>query len=344
LDKVYLHFFYNINYIYKMPGNLFAANLRTRGFNGGTHGAKMSNVILNNVKDIIANPTLIKSPTILNNKSDSLMLLLSLGKNPIPVAFDKYIQKGKKFQFVVIKSENKSVTIDTTFIENGDYFDDSIQVPKLFFEKEKNIKISFTYNLKYVGIMKNCNPLPNTVVDGIFTLTQNTDETYSLSSHTITDITYNPNDYCSDELSPYYNYDVDCYYNDIMDNEDCIEQNIWNVFNDMLNNAVVEINTESGNVDVKFKASNFHTKIKNIIGSYNYTHIDDKSGLILKFNTNSIKVFLSNVIAGGRPEKINLNENGEIYVDKLIAGDTVSVQYLTTDNVLLTGTMELEQK
>lgn len=246
--------------------------------------------------------------------------------SPKIIDFDKISTTNRQL-YLVGASRNVYRSVPTVFLpaDDSNYLTDTLSIPSSFFTEDKElVVVPFTFQMKYVGILEQCNDDPNTVIEGRFTVKKEDENTYSLSSWKILSVDYNSNDFCSDELNPYYFYD-ECKE---LDDDECIEQNIWDKLTEMFENAVVELNTNNSpsTVDVILSIDTFHDKIKNMLGTYTLINSNDESILTFIFNTNSTVIA---EITSVENKKVIPVLNDKIELQNLTSGTTIEFEFIS---------------
>lgn len=280
-------------------------------------------------------PGLINLPnTYVKNSSPSSNIINLV--SPRTLYFDKIVST-KQMSYIIGNSLNTYDDVSTVFIpsplNSENTLIDVLSIPSSFLTTDgETITVPFTYKMKYVGILKQCNDIPNTTIEGTFVISRVSETEYTLTSWKILSIDYNSNDFCSHDLSPYYFYD-EC---PDIDNDECIEQNIWDQLENMFENAVVQFNTvnNSSSIKVILTINTFHDKIKNIIGTYTLINTDSNSILTLIFNEKSNTFAEINSIAG---KKILPIVNDKIVLTNMTKGSNIDLYFVSGNNSGIAG-------
>jgi len=276
-------------------------------------------------RQIISSVTNVK-----NNGPTSNIINLT---TPKTLNFDK-ITTTCFMTYLIGKSNNVYRSVPTVFTkeDNSNFLTDTFSIPSSFLNTDdETITVPFTYQMKYIGILKQCNETPNTIIEGNFTVKRENENTYLLTSWKILSIDYNSNDFCSDDLSPYYFYD-EC---EEVDDDECIEQNIYDKLTKMFENAVVELNVgiNLSTIDVIFKIDTFHNKIKNMLGTYTLINSDDNSILTIKFNENTNTFIELKSVGNSKPLP---SINNQLILRNLTLGSTIYIDFISGN---LSGTV-----
>lgn len=227
---------------------------------------------------------------------------------------------------IINNSPNKCVKSSIYFSQINNTFVGILPINKDFFdENNKTLNVKYSMSLKYTGIFQKCNDFPNVLLDGNFTLVFENNE-YKLVNHNIMNITYEGNDFCSDYLSYNYYYDIcDDKIEDVdIDNQECIELNIYNIINDMFKTS--EIVQTDNSIEVNFSMDDFYGKISSPIMTYEYRKIDSLSRLLFKFLfTKDAFITLTNSDGEFIRQLYTSNSN---YLIGLTTGDIISVRII----------------
>lgn len=311
------------------------AALRTKGFKNNGGSVSINGPKITNLQNLMISPVKIIKNTTFGKNSNGLMNLLFIGKTQINLSFANFPVAGKIFDFTVVKSENEYVIKDVPFIhsEDGNFLENSSTIPTSFFNYKNTLRVNFKYELKYVGVLKQCNNIPNANVEGYFIITKtetvdgdDTTISYEITNFLITDISYNPNDNCGDVLNYYYYYDV-C--DGVIDNETCIENNIWNIFTKMLTDATINNDPTGSFIEIVLRTETFHDKIKFITGTHSYSYIDPNSSIKLLFNENNKSVVFVKRISESGLKSYPSNTSFNIF--RLLEGDKINVKFLSAN-------------
>lgn len=281
------------------------------------------NSITTNTLNVIPKQIISRVTNVKNNGPTSNIINLT---TPKTLNFDK-ITTTCFMTYLIGKSNNVYRSVPTVFTkeDNSNFLTDTFSIPSSFLNTDgETITVPFTYQMKYVGILKQCNEIPNTIIEGNFTVKRENENTYSLFSWNILSIDYNSNDFCSDDLSPYYFYD-EC---EEVDDDECIEENIYDKLTEMFENAVVELNvgTNQSTVDVIFKIDTFHNKIKNMLGTYTLINSDDNSVLTIKFNENTNTFIELKSVGNSKPLP---SINNQLILRNLTLGSKIYINFIS---------------
>jgi hypothetical protein len=294
----------------------------------GSPLCSIRNLKLSGLSSLNYKTVIVKSDRAYNSRSvDTLSNKLYIKKEGITIKIQKNILPGQVYGFDVINSLNTFINVDRPMIPNADNFTTSLIINKSMFDNDDTVIVNFTLNLKYIGLFVKCTNNQNTSVTGNLNIKKDINGNYSITSFSVIEVNYNANDFCDQNFSEYYYYDVppqdelDVGVSDVEQSE----LNIYNIVNTMLTNATLNVLTDTINID--FSLNNFHEKVSIPTILFSYINRTPQSPLTFIFDNVYTVVAVRNSPGGF----VTLPTSSTMILKYLTSGDKINMWFITNN-------------